>query len=79
MLCVLEVFMKGGEKSMFNWFINLFRSDKGISTEYALILALVAVAIIFALGALGDEIRDTFKEITDVLGDRDKGGGTVGE
>ena len=36
--------------------------------EYALILALIALAVIGALGFLGEGLRDFFQQVTEELG-----------
>lgn len=36
--------------------------------EYALIIVLIAIAVVAALGLLGDEINAVFTQITDALG-----------
>ena len=41
--------------------------------EYALIIALVAVALVIALGNLKGGIEGTFKEVTEKLGGSDAG------
>ena len=45
------------------------RSEKGASAvEYGLLVALIAVAIILAVTALGTELKATFNEIVTDLG-----------
>ena len=47
----------------------LFYNEKGATAvEYALIVALIAVAIIAAVMALGGGIKGTFETITEKLG-----------
>ena len=50
-------------------FIKKFVKDESGATaiEYGLIAALIAVAIITALGLLGGQLETTFDEITDGL------------
>jgi len=46
-----------------------FKNRRGASaTEYALIITLVALAIIAAAGALGDQIEAVFNSAADTLG-----------
>ena len=48
--------------------MRLFRTEDGQSlVEYALIIALVSVALIVGLGALSTEIGDTFTDIVTAL------------
>ncbi|KPQ11971.1 MAG: pilus assembly protein Flp/PilA [Saliniramus fredricksonii] len=49
--------------------INRFVNDESGSTaiEYGLIASLVAVAIIAAVGAVGDNLSTTFEEVADSL------------
>jgi pilus assembly protein Flp/PilA len=55
-------------RPMLLW-LGWFRNDsKGQSmTEYALILALIAVVVIAILTTMGETIRDVFTEINDSL------------
>jgi len=55
--------LRSGNKTMNN--IHNFMSDESgaAAAEYALILALIAVFIIGALGALGNGISNTFNSI----------------
>ena len=49
---------------------RLVRDEEGQGlAEYALILVLIAVAVVTALGLLGDEINTIFESITDSLQD----------
>ena len=52
-------------------FINkLFRDEAGATAiEYGLIAALIAVAAIVGMGALGDSLNDTFNNVSDELDD----------
>ncbi|NLN06641.1 MAG: Flp family type IVb pilin [Firmicutes bacterium] len=43
-------------------------------TEYALILALIAIVVIGALGLLGGKIKEVFENITDELDVTGEGG-----
>ncbi|MBN1503732.1 MAG: Flp family type IVb pilin [Candidatus Eisenbacteria bacterium] len=48
---------------------NLFKGTKGAAiTEYALLIALVAIAVIAAIILLGEELIRVFTAITDALG-----------
>ena len=54
---------------MINMIKNFVKDESGATAiEYGLIAALVAVAIIFALGALGDELSNIFQYVADTLG-----------
>ena len=48
-------------------FIKNFANDESGATaiEYGLIAALIAVAIIAAVGALGGKLKGTFESVTD--------------
>ena len=49
---------------MSKWFKKLIKSEEGATAvEYALIAALIAVAIIFAASTLGTEIANLFDRI----------------
>ena len=52
--------------------------DGATAIEYGLIAALIAVAVIAAIGAVGDQLNTTFSEIESGLagGDAAGGGGT---
>lgn len=43
------------------------REEGAASVEYGLLVALIAVAIIAAVAALGGGIRDTFNTVTDAI------------
>ncbi len=48
---------------------RLFYEENGQGmVEYGLIIALVAIAVIVALGALGTGLEDIFGKVTDKLG-----------
>jgi pilus assembly protein Flp/PilA len=51
--------------------LSRFAKDESGATaiEYGLIAALIAVAIIVALGVLGNNIRNTFQYVGNSLGD----------
>lgn len=50
------------------FFNKLVRDEQGATAiEYGLIAALIAVAAIAAMGALGDELKLTFNKTTDAL------------
>ena len=50
-------------------FQDLLKDDSGATAiEYGLIAALVSVAIISVLGALGDNLEATFESVSDGLG-----------
>ena len=47
---------------------HLIKSEDGpTAVEYAIMVALIAVAIIATVGALGDQINTTFGEITSAM------------
>ena len=52
-------------KKMMNWLANE-ESGQGM-VEYALILALIAIAAIAVLGNIGGAIKDKFTEVSDTL------------
>jgi pilus assembly protein Flp/PilA len=53
------------------------KDDSGATAiEYGLIAALVSVAIIVMLGALGDNLNLTFKTVADELANASGGGAT---
>jgi pilus assembly protein Flp/PilA len=55
---------------MKDMFVRLVREEDGQGlTEYGLIIGLVALAVIIALGTLGDEISALFDRISDKLGE----------
>ena len=45
----------------------LKNEDGATAIEYGLIAALIGVAIIAAVGLVGDELNNTFKEVSDKL------------
>jgi pilus assembly protein Flp/PilA len=50
---------------MKNTLVRFFRDEEGQGmTEYGLIIALVAVAVIIAITAMGEGISDIFDQIT---------------
>jgi len=50
---------------MLNMLKRLWKEEEGQAmTEYGLILALVAVAVVLVLGFLGDELVAKFKDVT---------------
>ena len=54
---------------MINMIKNFVKDESGATAiEYGLIAALVAVAIITALTALGEELRVIFQYVADTLG-----------
>lgn len=56
-------------KKMKSFMLN--ESGQGL-VEYVLIIALVAIAVIILLNALGSEVGDTLQEIIDALRGRDQ-------
>ena len=52
------------------FFKNMLRDEAGATAiEYGLIAALIAVAAITAMGTLGDELDNTFGDVSDELVD----------
>ena len=50
---------------------RLFKNESGATAiEYGLIAALIAVAIIGAVGALGGNAGDTFNDVSDAIANR---------
>jgi pilus assembly protein Flp/PilA len=63
---VSSIFM--GERSM-STFRRFVQDDSGATAiEYGLIAALVSVAIIVALGTLGENLNNTFSTVANELG-----------
>jgi pilus assembly protein Flp/PilA len=57
------------------FFKNLIRDEQGATAiEYGLIAALIAVAAITAMGALGNSLDDTFTNVSDELNDNNTPG-----
>jgi len=50
-----------------SYLTNLQREEGQGLAEYALIIVLVAIAVVTALGLVGDEIENTFNDIVDAL------------
>jgi pilus assembly protein Flp/PilA len=47
---------------------NFIKSEDGpTAVEYAVMVALIAVAIITVVGALGDNLNSTFEEVSEAL------------
>lgn len=58
---------------------RLWSDEKGATAiEYGLLAALVAVAIIVALGVVSDELNNTFTKVSDELITANGTGGTSG-
>ena len=56
------------------FFKNLLRDEQGATAiEYGLIAALIAVAAITAMTALGGELSETFTEVESDLNEANKG------
>ena len=54
--------------SLINWFITSIKRERGATAiEYALMVALIAVAIIFVVGALGGQLQLVFQAVVDAL------------
>lgn len=52
------------------FFKNMIRDEQGATAiEYGLIAALIAVAAITAMGTLGNNLSDTFDEVSGELSD----------
>jgi pilus assembly protein Flp/PilA len=55
---------------------KLFKNEEGATAiEYGLIAALIAVAAIVAMGALGDNLTNTFNGVSDELNAANTAGG----
>lgn len=53
---------------------RLVKEEEGQGlVEYALIIALIAVAVIAAIALLGDKVEETFNDINQELTDQDVG------
>ncbi len=47
---------------------KMFKNEEGATAiEYGLIAALIAVAAIVAMGQLGDQLGNTFNEVSDTM------------
>ncbi len=73
-----ELWAKGTEDQTrrlhMTFFKNLLRDEQGATAiEYGLIAALIAVAAITAMTALGGELSETFTEVEDDLNEANKG------
>jgi pilus assembly protein Flp/PilA len=52
------------------FFRKLIKNEKGATAiEYGLIAALIAVAAITAMSGLGEQLNNTFTNISDCMGD----------
>lgn len=59
------------------FFNKLLRDEQGATAiEYGLIAALIAVAAITAMGALGNQLENTFNEVSDCMEGADAAGCT---
>ncbi|MBU2598178.1 MAG: Flp family type IVb pilin [Actinobacteria bacterium] len=55
--------------SLIRWFMTSIKKERGATAiEYALMVALIAVAIIVTVGLLGGQINTVFQNIIDSLG-----------
>lgn len=55
--------------SLINWFMTSMKREKGATAiEYALMVALIAVAIIVTVAALGGQLNTVFVTIREALG-----------
>lgn len=67
------------EKDVIQFLVKFWRDQEGVTAiEYGLIAALVAVAIIVAVGGVGDELERLFDFIAETLSGRPGGGGDGG-
>ena len=49
-------------------FMRFLKDDEGVTAiEYALIAALIAVAIITTVGFAGTAVKDTFQDVTNAI------------
>ena len=54
--------------SLIRWFMTFIKRERGATAiEYALMVALIAVAIIVTVGLLGGQINTVFQNIIDSL------------
>ncbi len=54
---------------------SLVRREEGVTAmEYGMIAALVAIAIVFAVGNVGTQLKATFQKIADTLSTANSGG-----
>lgn len=54
---------------------SVVRREEGVTAmEYGMIAALIAIAIIFAVGNVGTQLRATFNKIADTLSSANSGG-----
>jgi pilus assembly protein Flp/PilA len=62
------------QETIMKFFKNLLRDEQGATAiEYGLIAALIAVAAITAMQALGGELSETFNTVENQLGTANKG------
>jgi len=55
--------------NLIRWFLTSIKRERGATAiEYALMVALIAVAIIVTVGLLGDQLNLVFEAITNALG-----------
>ena len=55
--------------------MRFFRQEEGVTAvEYALIVALIAVAIVSTLSVLGGNMRDTLTDVSDAMANVDTDG-----
>ena len=56
-----------------NFIRKMLKNEKGATAiEYGLIAALIAVAAITAMGALGNQLGGTFNQVADKMAERPK-------
>jgi len=55
--------------NLIRWFLTSIKRERGATAiEYALMVALIAVAIIVTVGLLGTQLNTVFEAITTALG-----------
>ena len=55
--------------NLIRWFMTSIKRERGATAiEYALMVALIAVAIIITVTALGGQLNTVFEKITESLG-----------
>ena len=55
--------------NLIRWFLTSIKRERGATAiEYALMVALIAVAIIVTVGLLGTQLNTVFEAITKALG-----------
>ena len=57
-------------QQLYLWFINLRKQEKGQDlTEYALLVALIAIVVVLAVTFFGEEVSQFFSDLGDTVAD----------